>query len=157
MPDVLEFNPNRDLSFNSNRERGFDPGRPLLFDAGRDRDFHPDRDLPFGKRGVVFRGFICPICGVSVTADQPACTDCGAVFDRTPAARTPPPPAPPPIVAHKVPAHEGAPPHRPLPIREYPPAPKRIETHNCPFCGARLATSDAFCWHCGNRLYAPGR
>src|SRR3989442_10265624 len=99
MPDVMEFNPTRDLSFNSNRERGFDPGRPLLFDAARDRDFHPDRDLPFGKRGVVFRGFICPICGVSVTPDQPALTDFDAMFDRPPAARTPPHPPPPPNIA----------------------------------------------------------
>src|SRR6266571_733032 len=153
MPNVLEFDSNRDLVFKPNRERGFDPGRPLLFDAGRDRDFLPNRDLPFGKRGVVFRGFICPICGVSVTADQPACTDCGAVFDRTPTTRTPPP-VPPPIVAHKVPVQEGAQPRGPHPpVRAYPPPPKRIEMHNCPFCGARLAANDAFCWSCGNRMY----
>ncbi len=65
MPDVLEFNPNRDLAFNPNRDRLFDPERNLLFDPQRSLDFDPGRDLPFGKRGVVFRGFICPICGAS--------------------------------------------------------------------------------------------
>ncbi len=176
MPDVLEFNPNRDLAFNPNRDRLFDPERNLLFDPQRSLDFDPGRDLPFGKRGVVFRGFICPICGASVTEDQPTCTDCGAVFDQGPgkmparsgAAAAPPPPAspafgravgPPAELAPPPPSRSGAPPHHrpPPPVRAYPPAPKRIDMTNCPFCGARLGATDAFCWNCGNRMYQSGR
>ena len=150
MPDVLEFDPNRELAFNPNRGPDFDPGRPLQFDPQRDLSFKPDHDLGFGKRGVVFRGFVCPICGLSVTEDQPSCTECGAVFDPKPAAPkvAPPPPGPP------APAH--MPPPLP-PTRAYPPPPKRVEGQHCVFCGARLAAGEAFCWNCGNRVYAGGR
>src|SRR3989304_6226936 len=78
MPDVLEFNPNRDLEFDPKRDLGFDPGRKLGFDPKRARGFEPGRDLGFGKRGPVFRGYVCPICGAQGTADQPSSTGASA-------------------------------------------------------------------------------
>ena len=161
MPEVLEFNPNRDLEFDPKRDLGFDPGRKLGFDPGRGRGFEPGRDLGFGKRGPVFRGYVCPICGAQVTADQPSCTECGAVFDRKgstsapreetrPAAHqtyAPPNTATPPDTAIPPPRRASPPP----PTRSYPPPPKRVESKFCIFCGARLTSDDTFCWQCGNR------
>ena len=153
MPEVLEFNPNRDLGFDAKRDLGFDPGRKLGFDAGRDRGFLPDRDLGFGKRGPVFRGYVCPICGAQVTADQPSCTECGAVFDQK--GSTSPPKAhqthAPPNPAVPPPAATPPPRRLPPPTRSYPPPPKRVESKFCVFCGARLTSDDTFCWQCGNR------
>jgi len=161
MPDVLEFNPNRGLGFDSNRDLGFDSGRKLGFDPGRDRGFEPGRDLGFGKRGPVFRGYVCPICGAQVTADQPSCTECGAVFDRK--GSTSPPKGQPGPAAHQTyappspaaPRPAATPPPRrtppPPPDRAYPLPPKRVESKFCIFCGARLTSDDTFCWQCGNR------
>ncbi len=161
MPEVLGFNPNRDLGFDPHRDRGFDPDRELGFDPGRERGFLTDRDLGFGKRGPVFRGYVCPICGAQVTADQPSCTECGAVFDRkgsaTPPVREASPGtrwtvAPP---SSTVPPPAGASPPRrsppPTGTHSYPPPPKRVDSRFCIFCGARLTSDDTFCWQCGNR------
>ena len=74
MPDTLDFDHDRDLQFDSDRELGFDAGRARGFGPERDLGFDADRDLPFGRRGVVFRGYVCPVCGASVTADAPSCT-----------------------------------------------------------------------------------
>lgn len=149
MPGVLDFDHDRDLGFNPNRDLGFDSNRELGFDSGRDLAFDADRDLGFGKRGVVFRGYICPICASSVTEDQATCGECGAIFDsdRIPEGkirRTPSPPAQaPPKPTTRAP---------PPPPRKFPPPPKRADTEHCIFCGARLLPSDGFCWNCGNRV-----
>src|SRR5438552_10853028 len=90
MADLLNFNPNRKLEFDSGRPLEFDARRPLEFDAGRDLEFQPNRDLGFGRRGVVFRGYVCPICGSLVTGDAKRCTECGAVFDPAPRSASPP-------------------------------------------------------------------
>src|SRR5207247_10944679 len=84
MADLLNFNPNRKLEFDSGRPLEFDARRPLEFDAGRDLEFQPNRDLGFGRRGVVFRGYVCAICGSLVTEDAMRCTGCGAVFEPAP-------------------------------------------------------------------------
>jgi hypothetical protein len=164
MPEVLEFNPNRDLSFDPERNLQFEPKRDLAFDPGRKVGFEPGRDLGFGKRGPVFRGFVCPICGAQVSADQPSCTECGAVFDpkgaspprgpqRPPARHAPLPPPPPPDDLE--PPRRSTPPApraaRPPPAGAYPMPPKRVESKFCVFCGARVTSEDAFCWQCGNR------
>lgn len=162
MPDLLEFNPNRDLGFDPNRTIDVDPNRGVLFDPNRDLGFAPDRDLGFGKKGVVFRGFVCPVCGASVTEDQPTCMECGAVFERKDPSR-PEAPLPPPSSEESPAPPQPAPPsvatarRPPPPPSVYPQAPKRIDVHNCPFCGARTSTTDAFCWNCGNRMYSQGR
>ena|SRR2546422_6900639 len=170
MPDILQFDPNRGLGFDPNRGLEFDPGRARGFDPNRDLDFDIHRDLGFGKKGPVFRGFVCPVCGAGVTEDQPRCDQCGAVFDprapsapskETPSTPTSAPAAEPWRAAQGVatmpppppPTHVAPPP----PPRAYPPAPKRIDVHNCPYCSARVSTTDEFCWNCGNRVYAGGR
>jgi predicted amidophosphoribosyltransferase len=107
---------------------------------------------------------VCPLCGVQVTADQPSCTECGAVFE--PKRVTPPksPPSPAAAQISPLPGSPGAadrsgpraaPPARRSPppaTSVYPMPPKRVETKFCIFCGARLAADDTFCWSCGNRL-----
>ena len=161
MPDLLEFKPNRDLSFDPRRDLGFNPRRDLGFDSGRDLTFQPGRDLGFGKRGRVFRGYVCPVCNAAVTAEQPKCTECGAVFEpkaveRMKAKAPPPAPAlsPPRAPTPPAPSVFAAPPPPPSPLRTYPAAPKRIDVHNCVHCGARVSTTDTFCWNCGNPMYA---
>jgi hypothetical protein len=162
MPDLLDFNPNRDLGFTTDRPRTFDPARDLSFKPDRDLLFHTDRDLGFGKRGPVFRGFVCPVCGSAVTEDQPRCDQCGAVFDaRAPGAPTPPrgppvrtPTAPPPFVP--------PPPVIPPPTHLPPPPPDaarwgRVDSRNCMYCGASLAQTAAFCWNCGSRVAMAAR
>src|SRR3972149_6464172 len=84
MPALLEFKPNRDLSFHPNRDLGFNPRRDLGFDSGRDLTVQPGRDLGFGKRGPVFRGYVCPVCNAAGTAEQPT--------GPPPSPRPPPPP-----------------------------------------------------------------
>lgn len=164
MPELLGFNPDRGLSFDWNRDLVFDSDRDLDFDSERDLSFDAGRNLGFGKRGPVFRGYVCPVCNAGVTADQPTCTECGAVFERK-AARThwqasppqevPAAPAPAPATPPSTPAARPPP---PPPTRSYPPPPKRIDVHHCMYCGARVATADAFCWNCGSPMYAgPGR
>lgn len=172
MPDLLDFKPDRDLAFDPDRELTFQPGRALLFDPNRDVQFNPGRDLGFGKRGPVFRGFVCPVCGAAVTADQPSCTECGAVFEpkavrkESPRAQAPsqeptrPPkvPSAPPLAAMPPPPPPEARPAPPPPPRTYPQPAKRIDVHPCAYCGARVSTYDQFCWNCGNAMYAgPGR
>ena len=149
MPDVLDFDPNRPL--------GFDLNRDLSFDSDRDLGFHVNRDLGFGKKGVVFRGFVCPVCGASVTETDPSCTNCGAAFEKPKTARIQAPKVaanPAPAAASFPPPPAIPPPPPPPPPVRFPMPPKRIDAHNCPVCGARLSTTDTFCWNCGNRVYA---
>lgn len=154
MPKVLEFDPNRDLEFDANRKVEFDPNRKLEFDPGRNRGFEPGRDLGFGKRGPVFRGYVCPICGAQVTEDQPSCTECGAIFD--PKGRGDKAPTRPPSQDHSMPRSPAAPEESvrspPPPARAYPQPPKRVDSKFCIHCGARLASADTFCWQCGNNV-----
>ena len=77
---TLKFNPNRDLGFEPSRGVDFEVRRSLSFDKSRDLLFNVDRDLEIRKRGVVFRGYVCPICGASVADDDPRCDECGVEF-----------------------------------------------------------------------------
>ncbi len=88
--ELLNFNPDRKLTFDSGRPLEFDPRRRLEFDPGRGLEFSQNRDLGFGRRGVVFRGYVCPICGSLVTETATRCTECGAVFEGPPRASRPP-------------------------------------------------------------------
>ncbi len=161
MPELLEFNPNRGLSFDWHRDLVFDSDRELGFDSDRDLSFNAGRNLGFGKRGPVFRGYVCPVCNASVTVDQTSCTECGAVFETkappdkkatmpTSGSRSAVSPSPSPPPAARPPP--------PPPVRAYPPPPKRIDVNHCVHCGARVSGSDQFCWNCGNPMYtSPGR
>ena len=68
------------LGFDLNRRLNFDSDRSLAFSMNRNLNFDTNRDLGFGKRGVVFRGYVCPICGASVADDDPRCDECGVEF-----------------------------------------------------------------------------
>lgn len=154
MPEVLDFNPNREIGFDPNRGLEFDSNRKLGFDPGRDRGFQPGRDLGFGKRGPVFRGYVCPICSAQVTPDQPSCTECGAVFETKGRADEAPaqPRAQAPALPLVSPPEARGRARPPPPARAYPQPPKRVDSSFCSFCGARLAAADTFCWQCGNNV-----
>src|SRR3972149_2735506 len=70
------------LNFNSSRTLEFSASHPLLFDPNRDLIFNSDRDIGFGKRGVLFRGYVCANCGAIVSVDATSCDECGAVFEQ---------------------------------------------------------------------------
>jgi len=144
MADLLNFNPSRKLEFDVGRPLEFDARRPLEFDAGRDLEFQPNRDLGFGRRGVVFRGYVCPICGSLVTEDAKRCTECGAVFD--PAPRSASPPA-------AVPAKSPSTPTKSMkPTAPTAKGASPASTVYCPFCDVRLKKTDGFCWNCGAKM-----
>ena len=144
MADLLNFNPYRGLEFDSSRPLEFDYRRPLEFDAARNLEFNSNRDLGFGRRGVVFRGYVCPICGSLVSEDATRCTECGAVFESTPRAAGPPANAP----ATTSPAPGKI--SRPISSPSKVAAPDSSIIY-CAFCGVKLKRPDAFCWNCGGR------
>lgn len=138
MSDLLNFDSNRKLEFDVNRPVDFDVRRPLDFDSRRALEFQPNRDLGFGHRGVVFRGYVCPICGSLSTADATRCSECGTVFEGTPRSAGP-----------TIPASSSPSANQPR-----PPVPKSEKggpfgSFFCAFCGVKLKRADAFCWNCG--------
>lgn len=68
------------MGFDQNRNLQFDPDRDLDFDLNRDLSFDPNRDLGFGRRGILFRGYVCSACGAIVNPLSEECNECGAVF-----------------------------------------------------------------------------
>ena len=141
MGDFLNFNPNRGLEFSPGHPLEFDSRRTLEFDSGRDLEFNENRDLGFGRRGVVFRGFVCPICGALVTEDAKRCSECGAVFEVDPRLSGPPAPPTAPLGPKKMTKPAGQPSR----------AGVATGTTFCPHCGVMLKRADAFCWNCGAR------
>jgi len=144
MADLLNFNSNRTLEFSPGRPLEFDSRRPLEFDSSRELEFNENRDLGFGRRGVVFRGFVCPICGALATESAMRCSECGAVFEGV--SRSSGPPVPP---ASPKPGAAPAKTFKPT----APPSKTAAAAGNvfCAFCGTKLKRSDAFCWNCGAR------
>ncbi len=133
MANLLNFNSSRTLEFSAARPLLFDSNRDLIFNSDRELTFNPNRDLGFGKRGVLFRGYVCANCGAIVSVDATSCDECRAVFEQpepkgprvgslsprpTPASRAAPEarPAPEPRPAPPVPAAY-APPRAPPPAR----------------------------------------
>ncbi len=179
MANLLNFNSSRTLEFSTSRPLLFDSNRDLLFNSDRELNFTPNRDLGFGKRGVLFRGYVCANCGAIVGVDATSCDECGAVFEQpaskgpkvgslsprpTPATRAAPEPrpAPPPPAAYTPsrsppppsPYAPPAPPPRAPPMSP-PAAPAGTGAQTsrfCPYCGARSWPGDAFCWNCGARF-----
>jgi len=146
MAGYLNFDPNRKLEFDTSRTLDFEPGRPLQFLPNRELEFQPNRDLGFGHRGIVFRGYICPICGALVSPDATSCNECGAVFEGPPTPPPPPPPAAPPAGRRR---SGGRPPTQASPR---PATPSRPGVSYCTYCGVQLHAGDAFCWNCGNKM-----
>lgn len=140
MAGYLNFDPNRKLEFEPGRPLEFDAGRALDFQPSRELEFQPNRDLGFGHRGVVFRGYVCPICGALVSPDATKCNECGTVFEGPP---TPPPPRPPAVPPRR-------PSTTPAPPLKTPAGQEPINLVFCAYCGVRLRAGDAFCWNCGN-------
>lgn len=149
MTGLLNFNADRSLGFSLDRALEFDITRPLGFDPNRTLGFRPNRDLGFGKRGVMFRGFVCGECGAITSSEATVCNECGAVFEIGETARRPIPqterPAAPTVVRAPGP---------PTPRTES--APAKGGTRVCPTCGARTWSGDAFCWNCGTRFGGMG-
>jgi hypothetical protein len=77
---LLGFSASRTLNFNSSRALSIPIGRQLQFDSDRDLSFDFSRELPYGKRGVLFRGYACPVCGGQVYAEAKQCDECGVAF-----------------------------------------------------------------------------
>ena len=181
MANLLNFNSSRDLGFSHLRELQFDLNRALVFDANRELTFHPNRDLGFGKRGVLFRGYVCENCGAIVSVDATSCDECGAVFaapkvigvmkappvmtseferastgTSAKTAETPRPPQaptgfPPPPAPRDIPPTKAV-------VSTPPVAPSPstgAASRFCPNCGARSWQGDAFCWNCGARFTGP--
>jgi hypothetical protein len=153
---LLNFNPDRGLGFDASDGVDFDPRRERLFDHDRDLQFNQDRDLGFGKRGPVFRGFICPACGAAVTETQSSCAECGASFLLSPSERNPAVPSKQPRAAKRPPKQKS---RKSEPLSDQPavsppaaPAASSPAAGACSRCGARVLTTDTFCWNCGARF-----
>lgn len=123
---LLNFNPNRKLGFDLDRGLQFNQDRDLSFNVDRNLSFDLNRDLGFGKRGVVFRGYICSSCGGLVGPSARECPECGAVFESEESEK--------PKKAQK-------PPERP-----------KQRLRFCHYCGYPISRSDSYCSHCGLRL-----
>jgi len=153
--NLLNFDPIRTLGFSTDRNLDFTASRSLVFDPNRALGFQWDRDLGFGKRGVLFRGFVCASCGALASSDAVACDECGAVFeDGEDTPRFAP--------ARKVRAETETTTSSSASAPVRMPAP-RIESSKtktaagfCPNCGARAWSGDAFCWNCGVRFGGAG-
>jgi predicted amidophosphoribosyltransferase len=81
---LLSFETRRTLNFNSSRALSIPVGRRLQFDLNRELGFDASRRLPFGRRGVLFRGYVCPVCGAAVLIDAKECDECGVAFAAAP-------------------------------------------------------------------------
>ena len=88
---LLGFDARRALNFDSSRELAIDLNRSLQFDINRDLSFDSARSLPFGKRGVMFRGYVCPVCGAPVYIEAAKCDECGVAFAPAPQEQKLPP------------------------------------------------------------------
>src|SRR3990172_554778 len=155
MGQLLNFNPHRGLGFDPSDGVDFDIDRDRFFDADRALTFDSDRDLGFGKRGPVFRGFVCPVCGAAATETQPSCTECGATFADSPGGEVSRPSRKPIKKAPKVKAERRSDRRREAPAAApaaAPADPSASSAGACSRCGARVLTTDAFCWNCGARF-----
>ncbi|MFQ6106927.1 MAG: zinc-ribbon domain-containing protein [Thermoplasmata archaeon] len=120
---LLNFNPERKLEFDLDRHLQFSPSRELGFNVDRELSFDLNRDLGFGKRGVVFRGYVCSSCGALVNPLATQCDECGAVFEV------------------KKPKKRKKAKKKPRSRRKF-----------CRYCGSPISSSDSYCSHCGLRL-----
>ncbi|MFQ5909206.1 MAG: hypothetical protein ACE5IJ_00610 [Thermoplasmata archaeon] len=85
---LLNFDLDRRLGFNPDRDLTFSLNRNLIFDVDRELSFDLDRDLGFGKKGVIFRGYVCSSCGALVGPMATRCDECGVTFQAEPRKET---------------------------------------------------------------------
>ena len=144
MGQLLNFNPHRGLGFDPSDGVDFDIDRDRFFDADRALTFDSDRDLGFGKRGPVFRGFVCPVCNAAVTETQASCTECGATFADSPGGEVSRPSRKPIKKAPKVKAERRSDRRREAPAAApaaAPAEPSASSAGACSRCGARVLTT----------------
>lgn len=138
---LLSFNVNRNLKFKEFRGVDFNTGRKLLFDVDRGLSFDVNRDLGFGKRGVVFRGYVCPVCGAPVAKDAAECDECGVQFEQNVRGRKEKPAA----QTKKWTRGER---QTTKPKTRPKSGQKRRSTFECPICGKMLYVGTARCPGC---------
>lgn len=122
MTKLLNFNAQRELGFDVDRNLQFSSDRVLLFDSDRSLDFDPTRDLGFGRRGIIFRGYVCSNCKAMVNPMAVECNECGAVFE--PMKKRP-----------------SVKPKKAAPGRTF-----------CVYCGYPASGSDVYCRNCGLKV-----
>ncbi len=99
--------------------------RPLGFNPNRSLSFVPNRDLGFGKKGRIFRGYVCSACEAAVSALDTQCTQCGAIFETKAQ-----------ITAKKEPKTQ----------------PQASGKTFCTYCGSQIEAAHSYCGKCGMRL-----
>ncbi len=143
----LQFDRQRKLQFDFNRDLTFDFERNLLFNSARNLEFEFQRALPFGVRGPVFRGNLCPNCGALAMIVEETCPECGAgiLVRREPMApkRVTPP-------RRQRPETETRRPRPPKEVErvERPPE-TRAKYEICPNCAVRMPVGTSYCPRCG--------
>lgn len=140
---LLNFNVNRYLQFTVFRAVDFKDAAGRFFNPNRALSFALNRDLGFGKRGIVFRGYVCPVCKAPVARDAAKCDDCGVAFKRQPEPNPSRTVARPPNADQK---RASAP-------RATPPPQQVRETFQCPICGKILYVGVRACPGC-NAMFA---
>jgi hypothetical protein len=123
---LLNFDSSRKLGFDLDRALGFSSDRDLIFNIDRELSFFPNRDLGFGKRGVIFRGYVCSNCKALVNPMAVECNECGAVFE---------------AISGKKPKKKAA-----------VASPERLF---CVYCGYPASASDVYCRNCGLKVSNP--
>lgn len=148
---LLNFNVKRKLNFEVFRKVDFKDGKGLDFDPNRPLSFSQSRDLGFGKRGVVFRGYVCPVCKAPVAKDAPGCDDCGTAFQQQPAPKPKAKANRPPTKSKSwdAPARSEQ-----KPAARKPPMAVK-ETFQCPVCGKILYVGVASCPGCNAPFTSP--
>jgi len=149
---LLGFSASRTLNFNSSRALSIPIGRPLQFDVDRNLNFDLSRELPFGKRGVLFRGYACPVCGAGVYAEAKQCDECGVVF-ATPEETGIPPTAPrSKSQDFREQKNMASRPSQQKPMKKVQPSPaqpaRRPATFQCPVCNVQVPNGSASCPKC---------
>ena len=146
---LLNFNLDRELNFHAYRNIDIDAERALEFNLNRAISCDLNRDLGFGKRGIIFRGYVCPVCKASIAADAAQCDECGVTFlknTETTKKKT---------TTKSKQKTKIKPPVRKAPKQRankktIPKTAKKIrDTFMCPICGIPLYVGTASCPGCG--------
>lgn len=149
---LLGFSASRTLNFNSSRALSIPLGRQLQFDSDRDLSFDSSRELPYGKRGVLFRGYACPVCGAGVYAEAKQCDECGVAFAAPQEPNLPAKAQPSKSQDYReqknMPSRQAArqPIKKAQPLAT--PPPRKPSTFQCPVCNAQVAAGSTTCPNC---------
>lgn len=154
---LLTFSAGRKVKFNMDRNLDFSSDRDLSFITGRNLSFNLNRNLEIRKRGVVFRGYVCPKCEALVAVDSSKCDECGVKFDTGNSGKKPPKRQKAlDKVKNRITDRSKKPPTSKS-VKKSAPAKKhkkpRTETHDtpnyCSLCGNALKSGATKCNQCG--------